>query len=38
MLLAMHMMAQWRDRSFQALMAKAFNDVLREHSESPVGE
>ena len=35
---AMHMLARRQGRSLQALMAEAFNDVLRKHGESPVGE
>ncbi|MFN3677840.1 MAG: ribbon-helix-helix domain-containing protein [Sphingomonas pseudosanguinis] len=38
MSLAMHMMARRQGRSLQALMAEAFNDVLRKYGESPVGE
>jgi len=38
MSLAMHMLARRQGRSLQALMAEAFNDVLRKHGESPVGE
>lgn len=38
MSLAMHMLARRQDRSLQALMAEAFNDVLRKYGESPVGE
>jgi hypothetical protein len=35
---AMHMLARRQNRSLQALMAEAFNDVLRKHGESPVGD
>lgn len=35
---AMHMLARRQGRSLQSLMAEAFNDVLRKHSESPIGE
>ncbi len=35
---AMHMLARRQSRSLQALMAEAFNDVLRKHGESPVGD
>jgi len=38
MSLAMHMMARRQGRSLQALMAEAFDDVLRKYGESPVGE
>ncbi len=38
MSLAMHMLARRQDRSLQALMAEAFNDVLRKYGETPVGE
>lgn len=38
MSLAMHMLARRQGRSLQALMAEAFNDVLRKHGESPVGD
>jgi hypothetical protein len=38
MSLAMHMLARRQNRSLQALMAEAFNDVLRKYGESPVGE
>jgi hypothetical protein len=38
MSLAMHMCARRNDVSLQALMAEAFNDVLRKYEESPVGE
>ncbi len=27
-----------QDRNLQALMTKAFNDVLRKHGESPIGD
>ena len=35
---AMHMLSRRQGRSLQALMAEAFNDVLRKHGESPIGE
>lgn len=35
---AMHMLARRQGRSLQALMAEAFNDVLRKYGESPIGE
>ena len=35
---AMHMLARRQDRSLQALMTEAFNDVLRKYGESPMGE
>lgn len=35
---AMHTLARRRGRSLQALMAEAFNDVLRKHGESPIGD
>lgn len=35
---AMHMLARRQGRSLQALMTEAFNDVLRKHGESPVGD
>jgi hypothetical protein len=35
---AMHMLARRQGRSLQTLMAEAFNDVLRKHGESPIGE
>ncbi|HEX8420895.1 MAG TPA: ribbon-helix-helix domain-containing protein [Sphingomonas sp.] len=38
MSLAMHTLARRQGRSLQALMAEAFNDVLRKHGESPMGE
>lgn len=38
MSMAMHMLARRQGRSLQALMAEAFNDVLRKHGETPVGE
>ncbi|KQU45993.1 hypothetical protein ASG67_15410 [Sphingomonas sp. Leaf339] len=34
---AMHMLARRQGRSLQDLMAEAFNDVLRKHGESPIG-
>lgn len=37
MSLSMHMLARRQGRSLQALMAEAFNDVLRKHGESPIG-
>jgi hypothetical protein len=38
MSLAMHMLARRQGRSLQNLMAEAFNDVLRKHGESPIGD
>lgn len=38
MSLSMHMLARRQGKSLQALMAEAFNDVLRKYGESPVGE
>ena len=38
MSLALHMCARRAGVSLQALMAEAFNDVLRKYGESPVGE
>ncbi len=38
MSLAMHMLARRQDRSLQALLAEAFNEVLRKYGESPMGE
>lgn len=38
MSLAMHVLARRQGRSLQALMAEAFNDVLRKHGESPIGD
>lgn len=35
---ALHMLARRQNRSLQALMAEAFNDVLRKHGESPIGD
>lgn len=35
---AMHMLARRQNRSLQALMTEAFNDVLRKHGESPIGD
>lgn len=35
---AMHTLARRQGRSLQALMTEAFNDVLRKHGESPIGE
>ncbi|WP_026189159.1 ribbon-helix-helix domain-containing protein [Sphingomonas melonis] len=35
---AMHTLARRQGRSLQALMAEAFNDVLRKHGESPIGD
>jgi hypothetical protein len=35
---AMHTLARRHGRSLQALMAEAFNDVLRKHGESPIGD
>ena len=38
MSLALHVCARRAGLSLQALMAEAFNDVLRKHGGSPVGE
>ena len=38
MSLALHMLALRQGRSLQSLMAEAFDDVLRKHGESPIGE
>ena len=38
MSLAMLTLARRQGRSLQALMAEAFNDVLRKHGESPIGD
>lgn len=38
MSLALHVCARRAGLSLQALMAEAFNDVLRKYGESPVGE
>ena len=38
MLFAMHMLVRRQGRSLQSLMAEAFNDALRKHGESPIGE
>jgi hypothetical protein len=35
---AMHMVARRQGRSLQALMAEAFNDVLRKHGENSIGD
>ena len=35
---AMHTLARRQGRSLQDLMAEAFNDVLRKHGESPIGD
>jgi hypothetical protein len=35
---ALHTLARRQGRSLQALMAEAFNDVLRKHGESPLGD
>ncbi len=35
---AMHTLARRQGKSLQALMAEAFNDVLRKHGESPLGD
>ena len=35
---AMHTLARRQGRSLQSLMAEAFNDVLRKHGESPIGD
>jgi len=34
---AMHTLARRQSRSLQALMAEAFDDVLRKYGESPIG-
>lgn len=36
--MALHHCARKNDLSLQALMAEAFNDVLRKYGESPLGE
>ena len=38
MSLALHMCARRNGNSLQALMAEAFDDVLRKYGESPVGD
>lgn len=38
MSLAMHTCARKHDMSLQALMAEAFNDILRKYGESPIGD
>jgi hypothetical protein len=38
MSLGMHMLARRQGRSLQALMAEAFDDVLRKYGETPVGD
>lgn len=38
MSLAMHMLALRQDRSLQAVMNEAFNDILRKYGESPIGD
>ena len=35
---SLHTLARRQGRSLQDLMAEAFNDVLRKHGESPIGE
>ncbi|WP_188053179.1 ribbon-helix-helix domain-containing protein [Sphingosinithalassobacter sp. CS137] len=35
---AMHMLARREGKSLQALMAEAFNDVLRKYGESPISD
>jgi hypothetical protein len=35
---ALHMLARRQGRSLQTLMAEAFNDVLRKHGETPIGD
>jgi hypothetical protein len=37
MSLAMHVCARKNDLSLQALMAEAFDDILRKYGESPIG-
>lgn len=36
--MALHHCARKHELSLQALMAEAFNDVLRKYGESPIGE
>jgi hypothetical protein len=36
--MALHHCARKHDLSLQALMAEAFNDVLRKYGESPIGD
>ena len=38
MSIAMHVCARKNQLSLQALMAEAFDDVLRKYGESPIGE
>ncbi|WP_375390909.1 ribbon-helix-helix domain-containing protein [uncultured Sphingomonas sp.] len=38
MSLSLHMLARRQGRSLQALLIEAFNDVLRKHGESPIGD
>ncbi len=35
---ALHTLARRQGRSLQSLMAEAFNDVLRKHGDSPIGD
>ncbi len=35
---ALHMLARRQNRSLQAVMAEAFDDILRKHGESPIGD
>ena len=37
MSLAMHMLSRRQNRSLQALMTEAFDDVLRKYGETPIG-
>jgi hypothetical protein len=36
--MALHHCARKHDLSLQALMAEAFNDILRKYGESPIGD
>jgi hypothetical protein len=36
--MALHNCARKHDLSLQALMAEAFNDILRKYGESPIGK
>lgn len=38
MSVAMHMLTRRQGRILRYLMAEAFNDVLRKHGESPIGD
>lgn len=35
---ALHMLARRQSRSLQAVMAEAFDDLLRKYGESPIGD